>query len=631
MRTKKGFALVYFLLITSVVVIVISTLFTLSQRQLFTTRNGLDRTRALFAAEAGLSVAMAELERDASWVSGFNEEKLPSGQATYSLSFDGNNSLSCINNLSSSVAADSYHGPSTVPPHSALLVVTGRSGLVTRTIEALIVPGIGLSSNSGILASGHVTLGGDIAVEGREDTVEGTQLPVDIHSNSEDTTVTILQPALPSSASPSSLTVSGQVSTSSRFPGSISLNGTHTVGSVQTGAGTRRIPDINIEALFSDHSSSPPPNLTTVGGVATVSNDSLYSGSLVLQGDLILEDGAKLFVDGDCKVNGSVSGNGTLYVSGNTELYGDARVSPQENESLSLVSRGHVVMKGFSGQSYLENLALTDTEVAADLDNLKFALAGTQNYLTKSAEGSDFDAAKLLGESDVALDSFSALIAFHPAGNMRMDTGETDPSEVPLARQGRRATANRLRDRMSSAAPLSSEAFLYERLQLFADLFRDARYRRDVETQRDAPLIFNDFKDWDPINQGGYFDVHQSLAFKLIQDGAEPEADVYRRLRQAIAAIQELDFDRVGSANFKGFIYTEGALIIKDDLNVMGNVVVNGDPSHPPLELDGKLHSAGEVELSGHSRIVMIKTSVDDGVQNLQGSGSLDVKRWINR
>ena len=622
MKSVRGFALIYFLLIMSVVFILISTLFSLGRRQLFTTQAGADRIKALYAAEAGLAMTMAELEKDANWNAGFTDKLLPSGNSTFTAKFSGTAPDSCVNNLLSANPADSYHGPNTVPANAAILVVTGQSGLSIRKIEALVVSGAHVTRSIGVISTGPISLSGDVKVAGREDSVDARPKPFDIHTNAEMSGVTVLQPP-----GGNTLEVSGQVTTSSTHPGAISLNGNHTVGGQVGGVGSKSIPDINIEALVNDHSSDPAPNLTTTAGVAASSQDSYYAGDLVHNGDLVLENDAFFVVDGNFTVNGSVRGSGTLIVGGNTELFGNADVTPLENESLSILSRGHLTLKGFNGQSYLES----DSSLAADLEQTNFAMNLIQEELYKMSGLPEVDMARRLRENDPLFDTAAALISYHGHGNYLMNNSAA-PAVIPSSRHGNRGAAIKLRDRFAGAVPGTTEAFLFERLQLVGDLFRDCRCSRDDIYNPDPTLRpEGDYSQWDAEFQGGYFDGFQSATEWSL--GTPTEAQMLSGMRQAISAVQEFDFDRLGSANFKGLLYCEGAMMVKDDLNVLGSIVVNGDPNLPALvDPDtSKSYLPGELSVSGNSRIIAEDRQTNNGISNLIGSGNLDVKYWVNR
>lgn len=608
-------------------------LLALGQQGLRTTRGGVDRTRALYAAEAGLARAIAEMERDPTWSDGFSDQSMPGGTATYSASFatsapDAGKDES-FNNLLGTTSVDSYHGPLTVPAHSALLMVTGRSGTATRTVEALVVTGADVSVTDALTATGPIQLGGEVAVDGRKSLVDPAPRLANLHHNSDQDGLGVVYNG---GAAPwEQITVTGEVtSSSSDSPGTVfDFNTPYSPPDTKTRVPLKDLPRPNIVAMLDDHSGLSNVPIPTSPGAFSLSGDNYYSGDVAVNGDLELKNGARLYVRGNLLVNGSVRGKGTLVVGGTSEFYGDAEVSGLQSEYIALLSRGSVTLKGFQGETYMLALTAGDPTAAEHWEDLSFGLKGITDSIGPEAQKSavDFKNAIAAGtEMDEVIDRYQALVAHNPLGIVFH--GETDPiMDGPRARHWDNSAY--FRDLIGGGPALSTENFLHERFQTLDDWFRQGHMMRGQvpATGRWGFQQLEFYTDRDPVHDGGLFDSIQSIQLDFVH--FTPETEVY--FLDAMAAAQAFDFDRLGNANFKGLIYTSGAFVGLDDVTVQGTVIINGDPDVPPLVHAGITYEPGQVGLFGHSRLTRVDEFFDDGVHNLVGAGTLDIKRWTNR
>jgi len=614
---KKGFALVYLLLLSVVIVMVLGALLTLSKSRIIGARHSVDHTRALNAAESGLSHAIAKLESDEDWSAGFDEEELPEKQGTYSLQFASPTSagdLDSINNLGNDSAVSSYHGAGTVPPRSALIVVTGRYGTVSRTVEALVVTGASIPESTGIAASNKITLAGDIEVNGIKSLSDPTAIPVQLHSNDQTAGSKVTYAPLQSG---DSLRIKGKLTSSSESPTSVAIQlaGTTDVESIESQVGAKRLPRMNIEAMVSVHAGYPGPPLLSGPVTQTFNGNNYYSGDVELQGDLVLEDNARIYVDGDLTINGSVRGTGALVVNGNTFLRGDSSITADESDYVSVLSEGHVVLSGFDGQAFMESMIAGDAEAAEYWDDTTWGLETIQDYLNDNAHLSAPALSDKMRDDDAFLDATMSALAQH----------YSSPPDHPTGRARHTNTSEYFRDKFSAAAPNTTRAFLHDRFQLVDDMFRVCYYDRSGGAPRlEAMGLVNNFGDWDPSLDGGLFDSAQSWG--EIETTAQQQV-----LREINSMVGRLDYNRLGSAEFKGFVYTSGALVVKSDLNLLGTVVANGNDHVGNIEVDGETFEPGEMALLGNSRLTYVDDIFQDGIQNLAGAGKLDVKRWVNR
>lgn len=609
-NSRKAFALIYFLLISAIVLIVTGTIVMMCRRQLFFSRVGLDQNRALYAAESGVSTAIAQLERNNSWTAGFLATSTPDNQATYTVRF---NSSESINNLAGASAVASYRGPNTVPAHGALLVVEGQAGVAKQVVEVLVVPGVSPLQSSAISATGQVKLGGDVAVDGVRSLNDLTSVPADIHSNREITGLQI--------SSSGTLNVSGNVTSSSQSPAAtaIQLSGTVTVGSQVSQVPAKRFPHVNIDALVSDQVGNPGPAVPVAPGAFSLNGgNNYYSGDVVIQGDLELKSNAKMFVAGNLTVNGSVKGTGTLVVKGQTSLYGDADVSVSSSEYISVLSKGHVVLQGFQGQSYMNGLTGAAANQWADL---QFGLGKISDYLRSNAGLAPAAMMTQMQADDGLLDSYQRII-----GTGSGSWASLTPAYNTVANRASSAgTALALKAAVGVGGPTSAPTFLANRFQRLDDIFRICWEARGGAAGRyTADTLMGNYALWDPAVDGGLFDSIQSF-------GTVGTAARVQTLHDVQQMIGQYDFNRLGAANFKGLVYTSGAFVAHSDVVVMGAVIVNGDASVGPLTVGPNTYQPGDFVTTDTSHFTYVDDIFKNGVQNLGGGGALDIKRWVNR
>lgn len=607
---RKAFALIYFLLISAIVLIVTGTIVVMCRQQLFFSRAGLDQNRALYAAESGVYTAMAELERNNGWVAGFSSVATPDNQATYTVRF---NSSESINNLAGASAVSSYRGANTVPPHGALLVVEGQAGLSRQVVEVLVVPGISPLQSSAVSASGQITLGGDVAIDGIRSLSDLTAVPANLHSNKELVGRQISSTGI--------LSVSGNVTSSGASPTAtaIQLSGSVAVGSQASQVPAKRFPHVNIDALVSDQVGSPGPTIPAVPGPVSLSGgNNYYAGDVVIQGDLELKSNAKMFVAGNLTVNGSVRGTGTLVVKGQTSLYGDAEVSPSSSEYISVLSKGHVVLQGFQGQSYMNGLTGAAADQWADL---QFGLGKISNYLQTNSGLAPAALITQMQADDALLDSYQRIIG---TGSGAW-AGLTPAYNTVAGRASSGGTAMALKAAVGTGGPTSAPTFLANRFQRLDDMFRICwEGRGGVAGRYTADTLLGNYGIWDPAVDGGLFDSVQSF-------GTLGTAARVQSLRDIEQMVVQYDFNRLGAANFKGLVYTSGAFVAKSDVVVMGAVIVNGDSSVGPLTIGAATYQPGDFVTTDTSHFTYVDDIFKNGVQNLAGGGALDVKRWVNR
>ncbi len=621
---RSGFVLIYILSIATILFLLVGAVLSLYKQQLFISRTEVDRSRALYAAQAGLSYAIAQLEEDPSWTSGYNHVMLPGNTAGYSLQFAANPStagpLDSINNLNGVSAVDSYLGTGTVPSHSALLIVTGYSGTAVKTVEALVVVGASPLKDVAIAATGTLHFRGNAKIDGVDDlTSSSSSLPSGIYSDlAHGTAITYA----PRAANPSDqFIVTGKIMTQSDSATAIDLSGNHSVGGIETGVPPKLFPHPNIAAILQSHSTVPGPSIPSTPGLVTLTGDNYYPSDVTIQGDLTLNGGAKLYVNGKLTVNGSVTGNGGIIASGDVSLYGNADVAASQNDYISIMTSGNVILKGFQGESFMESLVSGNAEATQRWNELKWALQQIQNYLITYSALTPQQLGQQMQSDDHKLDSYMSIISRHDWG---------DPAFVGKTY---RDSSSYFKNLIGNGPPLSTQKFLYQRFQTLGDLFRDCWHTRnaplgpgtsDVRWSGGVAsgIVLDNFAQYDPNLDGGIFDNAES--WNVINTPQRAQV-----LQDIIQMINQVSYEQPGSALFKGFIYAEGVLAASDDLNVYGTVIINGNPNRPPLNFRGKTYNPGDVIIADHSRLIYVDTMFRHGVENLAGIGSLEIKHMI--
>lgn len=337
--------LMYVLFITALLVVLVGALVATVRHNLNLTWQYARKNGALYAAEAGVAMAVYAMETNSSWTTGFNSEPLEGAPGTYTIKFSSGSGRpdpdESINNLECVTWASSYRGPNTVPPYSALLVVTGEYEGVTKAVEVLVEPGGGANLDSAALVSGKINLAGNVLVLGKKTYKGDDYIPGGIHSN-----LISDESDLVTHNDWGGVYVSGKVSSSGlsehaiRFP-----QGVRT----QTNAPVKPIPFVDITATIADKKNLPKFKYDLRdGGYNSKMGEFYVDGDLEigLGGDLYLEK-TKLYVKGNLKVNGTLRGTGSVFVGGNTTLVGNTSIETSDDESfVALFSKGRVHLKG---------------------------------------------------------------------------------------------------------------------------------------------------------------------------------------------------------------------------------------------------------------------------------------------
>lgn len=630
---ERGFALIYQLLATAVVVMLVGSLLTVSRYQVFSAQNSLDSLQAQYAAESGVATVMAQLSQNPGWSGAYTAEPVGSGGATFNFRFAAGQS---VNNIPGSTAVDSFLGTASVPAGSALVVVEGNYRGVRRTVECFVVGGGDWIPDDAVAASGKILMKGNVVVDGYDSLRGLGVVSAGLHSNQAGGAQAISWQGTSSEV----LRVNGKLSTPSQDANAIDLgsSGTATTQGNALGSPYRRLGRLNIPAMVSSHA-GPPETLPATGQATLSPGDHYFNGDQTLNGDLVLQDGAQVYINGNVKINGSIKGKGALVVNGNTRFYGDAEVVGDKNQYVSVLSRGHVVVSGYDGSAHLDALAAADPPNASTprgqetgelWTDIKDSFNWLQTYLTANTDPDTW--------VDADMDSRSAVLA---GGQPNWGDATSPTNLANLPNQPMRNSNLALRARLNDAVP--AERFLKQRFQRIDDLLRAANWDRSG-LKPDPPVVATDwlsqvraYQDgsWDPASSGGLFDLAQSLYIGRALPWNAPyltAADLTMMsdqfLPEMMRQVDQFNYSRIGAAQFRGLVYAQGGILALDEVSVLGTVVCNGDASIPDLNEGSYTVKAGQVQLEKGSRFTYVRDMFQQGVSNLTAVGVLGVRGW---
>ncbi len=402
-KSVRGFALISTLLFLGILFMMSLSMVVMSRHRVFSGLTQHHKSQALYLAEAGLAKSQVALEADLDWAGEPATESQPNGTGqvdgipgSYEVHF-GTDRNGSVNNIGQSAAADSYRGEETVPPNTALLIVTATVSGHSYTLEALVrgKGSVGYMSDA-ILASGKIRAKGDLKIDGIAALDDAKEVDGSMQSNHTDGAETVVWEG------GGTAVIAGNVGTGGASSG-IKMPGAVIKGSLEANA-PANIPHTDIVDEVTKnmgHGAPPPPggaSWSEAIGTATFSGGKYSLSDVDLQGDLVLADGATLYINGDLKINGSFSGKGSVYVTGETSFRGDSKVTTNPDFSVALFSKGDVSLRGFDGTEFLASLGpdaqsylLTASKA---LENLGEA-AKLRNYTDMN------NAASALGKHDV--------------------------------------------------------------------------------------------------------------------------------------------------------------------------------------------------------------------------------------
>lgn len=576
----RGMALGVVLLLITVVVVGLAALLATAGRGLFASSQYQGRAIAKQAAEAGLARAQATLEADISF-GGRLEEELTEGQGRFVVDFTGaaTSKVRSYNNLASSVALGIPAGD--LPAHSAFIVAIGSYDGFEVVLKAQVKAADESLKFAG-LASGVLEFDGSSTVSGLTSFTSGVSIEAGLHSNTTEPGSAIVW----NGSAGDVLSVTGMV-TSSAPAGSIQLSPLGTVSVKGTLTDQPPVPqlDYDIRELVERHSSSPGTPFPPAGLVTLGPGVHYFAGDQVIQGDLRLENGAELYVKGNLTVNGSIEGSGTVAVTKFTTLKGSSYLSATEGQYVALMSREGVSLTGFDGTSFLNTFTSSTPSLASDWNEVQGAIKGLQDMTDPTKPPGDW------------------------AGEKPYSNGDFDLTRQPLSTKN--GAAARLEHAMPSGATGTFLAQKFYDIRLF---YHKAWFDMDdvmvfdyVTPGHDrrayAKELLGDYLTGalDP-KKGGLADVLTSQDANFESLDSELQSGILR----VRARIQMEDLNRLGSAWFKGFVYSNGPIYVANEVTAIGAMETQGLEGVPDRTFGHRTLKAGDMYFAKGSELIYV-------------------------
>lgn len=576
----RGFALVTVFLFSGIILMMVLALYLSVRGELFLSQAYRNQTAALYLAESALWEAVAQLEADPTWTAGFQNQRSADGNGSYTVTFNtrgsGFKDDESVNN-SDGTSSDNFRGANYVPKGCASLVVTANVGGYERQVEALVRVGGGVyPAEAPLMSSGRISLRGSVSIDGRKAQSDPERVDADVHSNMAEAVPDIISWDEQGEAS-----IDGKVSTVAPNQDAIKVRDGVASNGKEPGAARMPIPDVNIVAKVEGRRSSPPAVLTagttTLRPPSDKANDLYHGGDLNVQGDLVL-DGVNLYVEGDLHINGSITGSGSVFVTGGSTLQGDARIASATPDTVSLFSEGNIKLSGFNGTEYMEAIGANNASVLNDWNQLSDSLQDYQQTLdTSGPEISD--------SAQTRLNALAQEISGGTAGGVG----------VPPTVAGRRSNVTQhLLDALANQPDSTAKARMTQKFEDLNSLFFSYLNDSPIEARALQELAAG------RITRGG-FDAAVDHFHTL---GGSQRLAVKNLMRSYVNSI---DYDRLGSAYFQGVLFTHGSVYTDSEVTVQGAVAAFDNGSQKPTDINGEKVNPGDMVLQPLTRISYIE------------------------
>lgn len=580
-KSVRGFALISTLLFLGILFMMSLSIVVMSRHRVFSGLTQHHKSQALYLAEAGLALSQVALEADLKWP-GEPNGKVDGIPGTYEVHF-GTDRNGSVNNIGKDTAADSYRGTDTVPKNTALLIVTANVSGQTYTLEAL-VDGKGSTGymTDAILASGRIRAKGDLKVDGIAALNDAKEVDGSMQSNDKGGSDTVVWEG------GGSADITGNVGTGGALSG-INMPGANIKAGLEANA-PANIPHTDIEKEVMDNSAHPSPVIVPLG-TSTINGGKYSAKDLDVQGDLVLSDGATLYIDGSLKVNGSIRGKGTIYVTGETVFRGDSQVTTNPDFSVALYSKGDVSLRGFDGTAFLSSLGAT---AELQIAETALALLGKEIGSIKSNASNEFwTALEALGEHN----------GNSPFGP---NTGNS---------------LGKLASKVATLPDSETQAFMFDRLTHLEEMFTspDRFVNTSIENaETKAKLGF------EAGETRGIIDAFANTG--SVEDK-----------NSAINAVRQSSFDKIGSSYFLGAIYTQGRFVAENEVTIVGALMADAPTGGPEeyVELsDGSKIKMrpGDIYLGNRTSVTYVEEMFkDDEDISYTGPQLLEKNIWMGR
>lgn len=578
---QRGFALFLTLVFSTLLaMLVTATVFSGRAGSVFTQDYHAKRS-ATYAAETGLSILQQRFQDRPDYGDSV-DEPTPFGTGRFRYQFGAD---ACINNLEGTTPVAGPYGD--IPPGSAFVRVEGEAFGHREVVECLLGRRDTDIITAAVEASGKIHLEGNVTISGLESNELLSSTPADIVSNYDRSNWTGNPPLhYQQGSNPAAvLRVEGAVRSAS--PNSAAISQRLKDEAAQAVTDQARVPlrNIDIRQIVNEKSSLPSPVNSRVPGPGSfhVGGDHVISGALVLEN-------TELYVDGDLTVVGSISGRGSVYVTGNTRFSGDSLVQSSD-DGVALYGEGNVSLTGFNGSEFMDIVTSSAgpqfqrkwdqtvhnlhrlSEIATSGDNSPYLVPNpTHNrawlndvgyYINILSNNTD--------RSTVTHPEFGANFE----DNTLLDLGDLVAGQpASPARDFMRDKFRALRwgpNSHSGGTVNLPGAFGIDYARHSVERIRNVR--NFVENGEITDGVFN-FMAWLKTLRVNNVPVAQ------YNDLSNAELD--RGLRKMGTWLTNFDYDKLGSSYFQGSIYTRGAFYASNQVTIIGSVAAVADPSRSP-------------------------------------------------
>jgi hypothetical protein len=434
-------------------------------------------------------------------------------------------------------------------------------GIITRTLE-VIVGNVGLIQPPyPLMAGGTINMLGNVNVSGVQAAGNPNGSPAGIFSNDAANQANIITWS-PINAGDKA-TVTGQVATVSNNANAVNMSGATVSQGIKTGVQPQNLPPVDIASLISSKSTSPKPVINAVGATQLPMGDYYYNGNLSMNGDLQL-DGANLYVTGKLTINGTIKGSGSVFVASSTTFQGNSSVTAGgDGQQIALYSHGDVTLSGFNGTAWLTAFTAANG-LSTQWSEIQNTFAAMQSYMTQYGgspqgyfwNGSPFDK---MGDG------------------MRSGGGNTPTITTP------NSPILDIENAVAAQPPSPTQQFILNQLKSWvyddgsssmAGMFR-AHSGGSVPWIPGTPPM----EPYAPITPAQGPDWWNSIdgmvnngATDGIVDGVN-DAEAFQYIGMLANVIGQYDPNHIGSAYFRGLVYTDGNFNAVNEVSIMGALV----------------------------------------------------------
>ena len=384
MRRRRGVVFVTALLVSLVLGMLASALWSLTRGDVRRGAQLRDRARALAMARGGLNRLLHRWTYDSNLTDTLEEQ---ADDLRYRICFAASEPAdrrSC-NNLNSALASGTRGADGAlVPAGSADVVVCAQADWTKIRLRALVERGVGFRRAVGAVHS--VTFSDHVLL----DNVNGTDTGGGVRAE-EPAGAAISFGAAPTLLSSVRLeTRSGAAQVS----GLVSPGDLARVDTLLDGPQTN-VPEFDVSRMVSEHAALPAPTgMTAIAGgshlLSTALTDARYvNGNLTVDGDLNMHGGS-LFVNGNLTLNGGIVGEGSVFASGDAQVLGGASsLVTNQAGGAALYSDGEVLMHGDDVSGVIHELSGGDLAAAFANYQSAWATFTTNSQLPPAGVGID--------------------------------------------------------------------------------------------------------------------------------------------------------------------------------------------------------------------------------------------------